>query len=367
ATAYCAPAVGCVHAANTLPCDDGNACPTNDACSAGACAGGPARNCDDGNVCTTDSCNPATGCMHTPNAASCDDGNVCTTADTCSGGACVGGPPLVCPTGVPVAVVEADTYVSSSSPSTNFGTSKVASADAGPTVQRAFFRVRVSGVGTRQVTSARVRLQVATVTNAQSVSGGRIHPITDCGWNERTMTWQTQPTIDGPVIATAGAVVVADTYVQSDKPTTNFGTKTYVAVDNGSPSAPGGAGVQRSFLRVKVTGVGTRPVSSAHLQLQVASATNAQSVAGGSLHAITGCSWDERTVTWNTQPAIDGPALVTLGAVAQGQTVDFDVTAAIPGDGTYCFALDTSSTDSAIYNSREGSQQRPAMVVQVAQ
>ena len=53
--------------------------------------------------------------------------------------------------------------------------------------------------------------------------------------------------------------------------------------------------------------------------------------------------------------------------MAQGQTVDFDVTAAIPGDGTYCFALDTSSTDSAIYNSREGSSQRPAMVVQVAQ
>src|SRR5437016_10956301 len=256
-TDSCGPAVGCVHAANTLPCDDGDACTANDACSAGGCAGGPARNCDDGNVCTTDSCNPATGCMHTPNAASCDDGNVCTTADTCSGGACVGGPPLVCPTGVPVAVVEADTYVSSSSPSTNFGASKVAAADAGPTVQRAFFRVRVSGIGTRQVTSARVRLQVATVTNAQSVSGGRLHPITDCGWNERTMTWQTQPAIDGPVLATAGAV-------------------------------------------------------------------------------------------------------------AQGQVVDFDVAGAVHGDGVYCFALDTPCTDSAIYNSREGTLQRPAIAVPAA-
>src|SRR5207245_3097922 len=255
-------------------------------------------------------------------------------------------------------------YGSSSSPGTNFGTSQLAAADAGPTVQRAFFRVRVSGVGTRQVTGAHVRLQVATATNAQSVSGGRIHPITDCGWNERTMTWQTQPAIDGPVIATAGAVaqgqvvdfdvasavhgdgvycfaldtlstdsaiynsreatagkplvavtavcpcgaasttttttsttttttlpaatpagvVVADTYVQSDLPTTNFGTKTLLAVDNGSPAAPGGAGVQRVFLRVKVTGVGPRPVSSAHLQLQVAKVTNAQSVVGGTLH-----------------------------------------------------------------------------------
>ena len=71
-------------------------------------------------------------------------------------------------------------------------------------------------------------------------------------------------------------------------------------------------------------------------------------------------------MTWNTQPPIDGAALATLSAVAIGQVADFDVTAAIPGDGTYCFAIDTASTDSAIYNSREGSVQRPALVVQVA-
>ena len=42
------------------------------------------------------------------------------------------------------------------------------------------------------------------------------------------------------------------------------------------------------------------------------------------------------------------------------------MTSAIPGDGVYCFAIDTTSTDSAIYNSREGAVQRPAVVVQVA-
>src|SRR5213079_2446369 len=50
--------------------------------------------------------------------------------------------------------------------------------------------------------------------------------------------------------------------------------------------------------------------------------------------------------------------LATLGAVAIGQVADFDVTSAIPGDGVYCFAIDTTSTDSAIYNSREGAVQR---------
>ena len=70
-------------------------------------------------------------------------------------------------------------------------------------------------------------------------------------------------------------------------------------------------------------------------------------------------------MTWNTAPPIDGPALVTLGAVAAGQIADFDVTPAIPGDGIYCFAIDTASTDSAIYNSREGTGQKPALVLQV--
>src|SRR5207245_9861925 len=115
--------------------------------------------------------------------------------------------------------------------------------------------------------------------------------------------------------------------------------------------------------RARRGGVGPRRVSSAHLQLQVATVTSAQSVTGGVLHAITDCSWDERTVTWSTQPEIDGPVLAVLGAVTQGQTVDFDVTPAIAGDGVYCFALDTISTDSALYSSREATAGAPQVAV----
>ena len=262
-TDTCNPATGCVNTPNTAPCSDGNACTTTDTCAGGTCIPGPAANCNDGNVCTDDSCDPATGCVHAPNTASCTDGNACTTADTCAGSVCVGGPPPVCPTSAPV------------------------------------------------------------------------------------------------------AAVTADTYVQSDLPATNFGTKTLLAVDNGTATNPGTTGVQRTFLRVSVSGVGARAVSSAHLQLQVANTTNANSVTGGSIHKITSCAWSETTMTWNTQPAIDGPALATLGAVAIGQLADFDVTSAIPGDGTYCFAIDTVSTDSALYNSREGTGTRPALALQV--
>jgi len=87
----CNPATGCVHTNNTAPCDDGNACTTNDTCGGGTCNGGPAPNCNDNNPCTDDSCNAATGCVHTNNTAPCDDGNACTTSDTCGGGTCNGG------------------------------------------------------------------------------------------------------------------------------------------------------------------------------------------------------------------------------------------------------------------------------------
>src|SRR5438477_550404 len=168
-----------------------------------------------------------------------------------------------------------------------------------------------------------------------------------------------------PVCPTSApvAAVTADTYVQSDLPATNFGTKTLLAVDNGTATNPGTTGVQRTFLRVSVSGVGARQVTGAHLRLQVAKVTNAQSVAGGRLHPISDCTWNERTVTWSTQPLIDGPALATLGAVAQGQTVDFDVSSIITGDGAYCFALDTLSTDSVLYSSREATAGKPQVAV----
>ncbi len=81
---------------DTTPCDDLDACTTNDACSAGLCVGGPPPNCNDGNVCTNDSCVSASGCQHVNNTSVCNDASACTQTDTCSGGTCVGSNPVVC-------------------------------------------------------------------------------------------------------------------------------------------------------------------------------------------------------------------------------------------------------------------------------
>ena len=161
------------------------------------------------------------------------------------------------------------------------------------------------------------------------------------------------------------ATVLADTFVQDDRPTTNFGTNQLLCVDAGFPKKKKG-GVQRTFIRVGMSGVGTRRVTSARLQLQVARVRNARSALGGRIHVVRDCTWNEGTVTWKTQPAIDRPVLAKLGMVAPGQTVEFDVTPAIHGDGVYCFAIDTPSTDGTDYSSRESAAGGPRVSVQVA-
>jgi hypothetical protein len=89
---------GCVNTNNNDPCSDSDECTTNDACSDGACVGGPPPNCNDNNVCTTDTCDPQKpgGCVNTNNNDPCNDSDECTTNDACSNGACVGGPEPNC-------------------------------------------------------------------------------------------------------------------------------------------------------------------------------------------------------------------------------------------------------------------------------
>src|SRR5439155_9567356 len=83
-----------------------------------------------------------------------------------------------------------------------------------------------------------------------------------------------------PVCPTSApvAAVTADTYVQSDLPATNFGTKTLLAVDNGTATNPGTTGVQRTFLRVSVSGVGARQVTGEHVGAGMCRGTCGQSV-----------------------------------------------------------------------------------------
>lgn len=131
------------HATNGTACDDGLFCNVGEACNAGACAGGTARDCGDGLPCTSDVCNdtddacenpldagnclivgvcfsegalnPANDCEACtsasstsdwtvrPNDSGCDDGDPCTGTgrvgigdDVCTNGVCAGEPDPEC-------------------------------------------------------------------------------------------------------------------------------------------------------------------------------------------------------------------------------------------------------------------------------
>ena len=101
---FCAECVdGQIITTSGNPCDDGNACTTDDVCNQGVCVG-TAFVCDDGNSCTDDACDPSGVCIFTPNNNACEDGDACTTGDVCVNGACVGGIDISCDDNIPCTI-----------------------------------------------------------------------------------------------------------------------------------------------------------------------------------------------------------------------------------------------------------------------
>ncbi|MFD7654257.1 DNRLRE domain-containing protein [Actinosynnema sp. NPDC059797] len=92
----------------------------------------------------------------------------------------------------------ADTYVDDSAPGTNHGTSGQLGVDGSP-VKRIFLRFSVSGLP-GAVTSARLRLHTDDVSGANSPAGGTFRAVSDTSWSETTVTWNDQPTVDGPTL-----------------------------------------------------------------------------------------------------------------------------------------------------------------------
>jgi hypothetical protein len=148
-----------------------------------------------------------------------------------------------------------------------------------------------------------------------------------------------------------------DVYVSQASPTTANNGAELQAV-GGSTSA------KRSYLRFTVTGLPAgSTVSSAKLRLFV---TN-DSTNGGVFNTITNTTFTEST-TWNTKPAIDGPQVGSLGAVALNTFQEITLPAGtVNGNGSIAFAiqLPASVTNTLGYASRSNTTvaNRPQLVV----
>lgn len=134
----------------------------------------------------------------------------------------------------------------------------------------------------------------------------------------------------------------ADTYVQSDTPTTNYGSSTQFVVDN-SP-------VRNTLLKFNVSGVGTKTVLNARLRLYCVDGSSI----GGIFYRVANTTWSENTVNWNTAPTADASSVATLGAVSAGNWYEVDVTSLVSGDGTFSLKMSSTSSDGAYYSAKEG-------------
>ena len=101
---------------------------------------------------------------------------------------------------------DADASVYSGSPTTNYGAATSLEVDNSP-IKNFLIRFTVTGVGTRTVTAAKLRLACVD----PSPRGGDFTLAATTTWTENTVNWGTAPAT-GTVFASLGAVVVGTTY-----------------------------------------------------------------------------------------------------------------------------------------------------------
>ncbi len=143
---------------------------------------------------------------------------------------------------------------------------------------------------------------------------------------------------------------VADAYVLSSSPTTNFGLSNQLMVD-ASPIA-------RSYLRFNVLGM-TGTVAKATLRIY---ATSSQST-GFTVYRINNNTWVETAINYQNAPLFSS-VVGTSGPVSANTWISVDVTSFINGNGTFSLALATSNPTALAFGSRH-SATKPLLFIQM--
>ena len=94
-----------------------------------------------------------------------------------------------------------DAYIRKSSGSTNYGGATTIQSDNSP-VKNGLLKFTVTGIGTKKVTSAKLRLYCVD----SSSKGGDFFRVIDTSWLENSVTWNTAPISETTRFATLGSV-----------------------------------------------------------------------------------------------------------------------------------------------------------------
>ena len=134
-----------------------------------------------------------------------------------------------------------------------------------------------------------------------------------------------------------------DATVEEAKPNVNIGSSTVLQSD----SSP----VRHSYLKFTVDANATGPFTQATLRLYV---TNGSF--NGPVVATAPNAWSESTVTWGNRPIPSATPTADVGSVPADAWLEYDVTSAVSGSGTYTFAVVPQSSDGLFFSSREGAK-----------
>ncbi len=157
------------------------------------------------------------------------------------------------------------------------------------------------------------------------------------------------PRVASPALAVTSTISpVADAYVNSSSPSTNYGSATQLRVD-GSPAV-------RSYLRFAVSGL-TGTVSQATLRIYANSSLNT----GITAHRVADNTWGEGTINYGNAPAV-GTAIGASGAIGTGAWLSINVTPYVTGNGTFSFALTSANVTALSLASREAAN-KPQLVL----
>ncbi len=135
---------------------------------------------------------------------------------------------------------------------------------------------------------------------------------------------------------------VADAYVDSASPGTNYGRSVSLKTD-ASP-------ILDAYMRFNVSGVGPTTTAKLRVHAETGSSTGFQ------VRSVTGTganTWGETSINFNSAPAL-GPVIGSVTGVQAGNWYTIDVSSAVAGDGLVTLALTSTSTTGVRYSSREG-------------
>jgi acid phosphatase len=139
---------------------------------------------------------------------------------------------------------------------------------------------------------------------------------------------------------TVSLAPVADSWISSDNPSTNYGTNPTIRTD-GSP-------VSSAYVQFDLSSL-SGTVTSAILQIHAGSGSGR----GVSIHSVADNSWGETTLTFENAPVPDPTVGASSSGYSTGTTLQLDVTSLVTGPGLVSFAITDNNNTARRFDSRE--------------